>query len=543
MMHTLDALIVGAGPTGLTMACELARHGLSCRVMDQAEAPSIHSKALAVTSRTLETVEAMGITDELIAEGVKVHGVNIYANRQRIVHLSMDELETRYPYILSVPQSKTERTLEQLLSRLDGRVERPIQLTGFTQDDDGVTAIVHHAGAREEHIRARWLVGCDGAHSAVRHVLGLPFKGTRYEEAFMLADVRLDWGLPEDEAHVFFTPDGPVAAIPLPGGRHRLIVGVPQESAESDQTEGSLDQLRAIMDTRGLDWVRVSDPTWIAKFRIHRRMVPSFRVGRVFLAGDAAHIHSPVGGQGMNLGIQDAYNLAWKLALVTRGSGKPVLLDSYQAERHPIAAATLSGTDLATKIVTLRNPVAQALRNHLASFLSQRGHVQRRLTRAASGLIVNYRQSPIVAEPLGWRGGGAAPKAGDRAPDGTLLRPGSQASVRLYELLRTPCHHLFLFHGRSATTTDCQDLAEIGTHVQARYKELIDVRLVVQNSVLLEALREHDSILLDPDGSFHGQYGADSAWVYLLRPDGYIGYRCQPAEAEDLFYYLDAVFV
>ena len=543
MMHTLDALIVGAGPTGLTMACELSRYGLPCRIIDQAEAPSGIPKAVAVQPRTLEVFDIMGLDEEFVANGHQVRGFNLYADGQRLAHVAMDGMPTRYSYMLTLPQSETERLLTKRLSDLGVAVERSVQLIDIAQEGDVVRATLRHAEATIETVQVRWLIGCDGAHSAVRKTVGLPFEGARYEESFLLAYVRIEDSEPVDEVRAFFTPDGPVGLLPLPRGRHYVILPLFKETAEADQTTVSLDELKTLLAQRGMASLGILEAFWITKFRIHRRIVPSLRVGRVFLCGDAAHIHSPAGGQGMNLGIQDSFNLAWKLALVTRGSGKPALLDSYQAERHPIAAATLSGTDLATKIVTLRNPVAQALRNHLASFLSQRGQVQRRLTRAASGLIVNYRQSPIVAEPLGWRGGGAAPKAGDRAPDGTLLRPGSQASVRLYELLRTPCHHLFLFHGRSATATDCQDLAEIGTHVQARYKELIGVRLVVQNSVLLEALRQHDSILLDPDGSFHGQYGADSAWVYLLRPDGYIGYRCQPAEAEDLFSYLDAIFV
>ena len=560
---TPDVLVVGAGPTGLTMACELARHGVSLRIIDQADAPSDQSRAPAVHSRTLEALETMGIADELVAKGVQVHGVNIYANRQRIVHLSMDELDTRYPYVLSVPQSETERTLGRLLSRLGGKVERPLQLTGFTQEEDGVTATLRHPDARQEEVRARWLVGCDGAHSMVRKGLGLPFEGSRYDEAFMLADVRLEWGLPDDEAHAFLTPDGVVAAIPLPGGRHRLILDVPGEGAEEDQAGVSLEQFRAVLDSRGLAAVRVSDPTWIATFRIHRRLVLSFRVGRVFLAGDAAHIHSPVGGQGMNLGIQDAVNLAWKLALVTRGAGRPVLLDSYQAERHPIAAATVSGTDLATRVVTLRNPIAQALRNQLAGFLSSLEVVQHRLTRAVSGLVLNYRRSPIVAEYRAgllsiltmdaasaetprlsdWRDFGAAPSAGDHAPDGRVSLRGSDARVRLFELLRTPRHTLVLFDGRAATTAGYRNLAEIGQRVRNRYGSLIAVHILLPSAARPEALHWDGSTLLDPEGDLHHRYGAASESLYLIRPDGYVAYRSQPADADRLFAYLTSIFL
>lgn len=558
-----DVLVVGAGPTGLTLACELARHGVSVRIIDQADAPSDKSKALGMHARTLEAFEAMGIAEELVAKGVKVHGVNNYANGQRIVHLSMDELETRYPYVLSLPQSETERILIQLFSRLEGTIERPVHLITFTPDAEGVTATVQHGDARPEEIRARWLVGCDGAHSMVRKALGLPFEGSRYEEAFLLADVHLEWELAGDEGHAFFSPEGIVATIPLPGGQHRLILDVPEEMADRERTEVGFEQVRSIMDKRGLGWVRAHDPTWVATFRIHRRIVPSFRVGRVFLAGDAAHIHSPVGGQGMNLGVQDAYNLAWKLALVTRGAGRPILLDSYQAERHPIAAATLSGTDLATRVVTLRNPVAQALRNHLAGFLSSLEVVQHRLTRAVSGLVLNYRRSPIVSEyraglldtvmggPAAaetprvsdWRDFGAAPAAGDHAPDGTVFLPTSDAPVRLFEVLRTPRHTLLLFDGRAATAAGYRNLAEIARRVRDRYQDLVTAHIVVPRDAPPQGLDWDGSVLLDPEGDLHHRYGAGSESLYLIRPDGYVGYRSQPADGDRLFAYLSSILI
>jgi hypothetical protein len=300
----------------------------------------------------------------------------------------------------------------------------------------------------------------------------------------------------------------------------------------------------------------------VAKFRIHRRIIPSFRDGRVFLAGDAAHIHSPVGGQGMNLGIQDSFNLAWKLALVTRGFGRPILLDSYASERHPIAAATLSGTDLATKVVTLRNPVAQALRNQLAGFLSSLEVVQHRLTRAVSGLVLNYRRSPIVAEHRAalldligggsasneapglhdWRDFGAAPAAGERAPDAAGSLAGTGAPVRLLQLLRAPVHALLLFDGRAGSDAGYRHLAEIGGRVRRRYGEVIAVYIVVPRRSPPAGLRWDGPVLLDPECERHHRYGAGVESLYLIRPDGYVGYRSQPADVEWLFAYLNTVF-
>ncbi len=557
-----DALVVGAGPTGLTMACELRRYGLSCRIVDQADAPSGIPKAVGVQSRTLEVFDIMGLDEEFVAHGHRVHGINLYSGTQRLAHVALDGMPTRYAYMLTLPQSETERLLSTHLSDLGVDVERSVQLTGLAQKEDGISATLRHADGKPETVRARWLVGCDGAHSAVRKAVGLSFEGVRYEESFLLAYVHIESDLPTDDAHAFFTPDGPVAVLPLPRGRHYVILPLFKESAEADGTTVSLDELKTYLAQRGMGGLRILEAFWITKFRVHRRIVPSLRVERVFLCGDASHIHSPIGGQGMNLGIQDSFNLAWKLALVTRGIAKPSLLDSYHAERHPIASETLVGTDLATKVVTLRNPLAQTVRNQVAMFLSSLDVVQHRLTQSVAGLVRNYRKSPIVgeyhqgflgvvtgdaatAEPAGfneWREFVAAPAAGDRAPDATVSVRGAPTPVRMLELLRPGRHVLLLFDGRAATPAGYRKLEEIGHAVQDRYRDLIVVHLVVPHAAPPAALQWDGSLLLDADGELHQQYGAGSECLYLIRPDGYVGYRSQPADVERLSTYLKTIF-
>jgi len=563
MTHTLDALIVGAGPAGLTMACELRRYGLSCRIVDQAEAPSGIPKAVAVQPRTLEVFDIMGLDEEFVANGHQVQGFNMYADGQRLAHVAMDGMPTRYSYMLTLPQSETERLLTKRLSDLGVAVERSVQFADVAQQEEGVDVSLRHADATIETVKVRWLIGCDGAHSAVRKALGLPFEGARYEESFLLAYVRIEDSVPVDEVRAFFTPDGLVGLLPLPRGRHYVILPLFKETAEADQTTVSLDELKTLLAQRGMASLGILEAFWITKFRIHRRIVPSLRVGRVFLCGDAAHIHSPAGGQGMNLGIQDSFNLAWKLALVTSGVARPSLLDSYHAERHPIASETLMGTDLATKVITLRNPLAQTLRNQIAMFLLSLEVVQHRLTQSLAGLLRNYRKSPIVgeyhqgflgvvtgfpatAEPPGfsdWREFVAAPAAGDRAPDGTVSVRGSDAPVRLFELLRPGRHVLLLFDGRAATPAGYRKLEEIGHLVRDRYRDLIEVHLVVPHAAPPAALHWDGSLLLDAEGELHQQYGAGSECLYLIRPDGYLGYRSQPAEAAKLLAYLKSIFV
>jgi 2-polyprenyl-6-methoxyphenol hydroxylase-like FAD-dependent oxidoreductase len=553
----LQALVIGAGPTGLTMAAELARHGVHPRIVDALAVPGEQSRALGVHARTLEAWSTMGIVDRALALGWRVHGINVYADGKRIVHVLTDEIDSPYPFVLSLPQSETERMLAEHAATLDVRVERSTKLVALAQDDAGVTATLAKDGGADESVRASYVIGCDGAHSAVRKAIGVPFVGSAYEEAFALADLTINWELPSDEMHSFLSPDGVIAAIPLPGARrYRLVMDLPA----SFQGEPTLDMFASAMRARCTTETTLRDPGWMTSFRIHRRIAPEYRKGRAFLAGDAAHIHSPVGGQGMNTGIQDAVNLAWKLALVLRGRAKESILDSYAVERRPIAAATVQGTDLATRVVTLRNPVARELRNRLGALLSTVEAIQHRITRQASEIGLAYRKSPIVGEDRiaafatnivedrtsespsvrDWLDFGAAPGPGDRAPDCTI---DDERGTRVFELLRHSKHTLFLFDGAAATAQGYRTLASIARAVRAKYEDLVAVHVVVPSTERPPALDAEIPVLLDPQATMHARYGAAAECLYLVRPDGYVAFRAQPAREEKLFAYLERLFI
>lgn len=540
------ALVVGAGPTGLLMASELARHGVSCRVIDKRPHATTTSNAIALHARTLEVFEQLGIIEEVLAQGLKQHGASIYADGQRIIHVRFDDLDAPYPFILSLAQSETEHILGAHLERLGIQVERNVELLGFTQDEQSVTARLGHADGQEETITTPWLIGCDGAHSTVRHMLTMTFSGSAYPEAFALADVKLHWPLSDDEMHMFLGQDGILAVFPMRGGRYRLIVETAAEAGEEKLPDPTLEELQGFLDKFAPAGSTASDPVWLAAFRTHLRQAAHTRQGRVFLAGDAAHIHSPAGGQGMNTGLQDAYNLAWKLALVNAGQAPASLLDTYEIERHPVAESVMRTTDLMIKGATLRSPIAQHIRNRLAPLLVQQDFFQQRMTAQLAELSINYRKSTLVAEYLhshfshGHLLGG--PRAGDRAPDAGPLLRADGTSARLFEALRGTQHTLLLLADADHQQESWEHLAALAEEISAHHRQQINVYLVAAGSTAPAGDTSGAAILLDPERALHQRYNAVGECLYLIRPDGYIGYRSYPADAARLDDYLKSLF-
>lgn len=574
----LPVLVVGAGPVGLTMACELRRHGIDCRIIDKLPGPQVWSKAAAVSARTMEVFYDMGLLDPIKATGRPMYGVNVNSGKKRIAHIDIDIPGTPYPYIFGISQRDTELLLANHLRALGGEPERPVELIEFAtvtiaKDDGGdggggrevVRAILRDDAGREEIVLADWLIGCDGARSTVRGILDVPFTGTTFEQNLMQADVRVELPFPVDdhEAQMFLSKAGPVGMLPLlADGRYRVIaIGV---GAAGDESNPSLETFQGIVGERLPAGVRLSDPSWVVSFRFHGRIVDQYRHGRVFLAGDAGHIHSPVGGQGMNMGIQDAYNLAWKLALVIRGRGQPKLLDSYHLERWPVGKRTVALTDRATKsamrIMTLRSPIAQALRNQAVGLLFSTGVLQNRIFRGLGGMTIDYSASPICGEQhtllwkahiepgrktedahlSDWYRFAKGPGPGERVPDVDL--PDTFAGARtLFELIAGTHHTLLLFDGAADTEEGYVNLSEIAESVLARYGDCVQVHVVVPHPEAPPSLRWRDSIVYDADTSIHEHFGCGSEALYVLRPDNYVGFRCQPANREALLDYLATI--
>lgn len=526
-----DVLIIGAGPVGLTLAAALTHHGLKCRIIDKAPAPTDKSKALVVWSRTSELLDKLGLADTFVQAGRKARGASIYSGGNRLVHVEIAGVDSPFGFPLMIPQSETERLLTEHLSRLGIAVERRVELVAFTEHASAVAGTLRHVDGREEAFETAWLAGCDGAHSTVRHTLEMPFTGSAEPNDWFLADIHVHGPLEPDEVSVFWHEKGVLAFFPISPGRFRVIADLGAAEA-AKRPDPSLADVQAKVDERGPGSLTLSDPVWLANFRINERKVSDYRRGRVMLAGDAAHIHSPAGGQGMNTGMQDAFNLAWKLALVQRGLGQAEpLLGSYSVERSAVGDQVLRAAGAMTTMATLRNPVAQFLRNHIAPVLTSFGFVQDRLKNQLCELSINYRHSPLSAEDWPRTAGGAA--AGDRIPDAPLATPAGDQTTLFAALRDRRCAVLLFPHGADSLS----QLRQAAEESRQRYPDVVAVH-VIQRAGENAAPLADASVWIDVEGRVHQRLGVHGPAIVLVRPDGYIGYRCQLAGPAKLADYL-----
>lgn len=539
-------LVAGAGPVGLALACHLRRLGLPVRVVEKRPGPSTTSKAIGLQYRVSEVLARLGVADRFLARGLTPTVVNVYEGERRLLRLRFRAPEgvsgrgAFAPRAILIPQSDTEEILAGLLAELECPVEWNTELLSYRKEGVAVVSRIRRPDGREEEAVSDWLVGCEGAHSAVRRQAGIAFAGKTYPLLFFMADLRLDWEVAHGENHVWLHRDGSFAALPLPApGTWRLFVEVPDRAGRRPDRL-TLEEIRRLMAERtGREATVLGDPLWLSEFRIHCRMVDRMRSGRVFLAGDAAHIHSPTGGQGIATGIQDAANLAWKLARVA-GGAPDSLLDSYEEERLPHAAEVLDETDRTTKLLFAPGPGWRLLRDLIVLPILRSEAVQKRMFGKFSQLHVHYRGSSLSREDVrGWRRRGI--RAGDRAPDIAFLRPATGETTTLFELLR-PLEPVVLLGDSARSTRLAAALAalEIGAFVVAEAGEGGPTPAGREVSVAGEggATPPARERLLDLHGDLRRLYRLRGEFLCLVRPDGHVGLLQRPIDEEGLEAYL-----
>lgn len=389
----IDVLIVGAGPVGLFLANECARRGLRWRLVESHPSQSEHSKALAVFPRTMEIFDMAGIVAPFLQAANRVTSVAVMAHDHELARLRFAPDDTPYSFVAMVPQNVTENLLVQELHRRGGSVEYNTTFVSAEQRDDYARATLTHDGSSAE-LETSFIVGCDGAHSTVRHLLGLPLEGAEYTPSFLLADIETN-SMPAEEMLLCPSEFGPVAIFPMSATRLRVVATV----EHADDQEPSLDLVRQILAQRAPAGINPLALHWSSYFRIHHRHAAQLAVGRIFIAGDAAHIHSPFGGQGMNTGLHDIWNLVWKLELSLRGHGNRALLDSYSAERLPVIKNVIETTDHLTKVMGTPHKLAQVLRDAIIPMVSHIAPFQHAFVRRLSELGIAYRGSPIIEGP------------------------------------------------------------------------------------------------------------------------------------------------
>jgi 2-polyprenyl-6-methoxyphenol hydroxylase-like FAD-dependent oxidoreductase len=507
-----EVIIVGAGPTGLALACQLIRYGVDFVVIDRKETVTPFSKAVGVHARTLEIYEQLGLAEQAVAQGKIAGKTRILEGgeiRGEVDLSSVGEGLSRYPYMLVLEQSKNERLLYDYVLAHGKNVCWQSELAELSQDETSVTAKIKSAAGETRIVEAKYLVGCDGAKSPVRHLLDLKFEGNTFERMFYVADARVDWKFSHDALQVCLAKHSVVGFFPMSGeNRYRIVGSFPEEFAR-DEGDILYDEIEARIREEASLELDISEVNWFSTYKVHTRHVENFRKGRCFLAGDSAHVHTPAGGQGMNTGIQDAYNLAWKLAFVLQGKADEKILDSYNTERLENAENLLNSTDRMFNFLTGEDWLVNIIRLHLFPRLAGRvlgiEKVRKEFFKRLSQTGINYRNHALSRQA---GDEDFLVKAGDRLP--YFLMDGASVFDRLHE----PKFHLLTFSD-----------GENGYHalddeIKSEYAHLIDYQVV--------PLYPHVAEI----------FGSKKPFTVLLRPDNYIAFISSDTTTKNLADYL-----
>jgi len=502
---TTDVLIVGAGPTGLSLAVQLIRYGVDFVIIDKNETTTPHSKAIGVQARTLEIYDQIGLANELVERGWMANKVRMVEGgevRGEIDLTNIGSGMSPFPFLLIIEQGKHEALLHDLIRSNSKEVRWQTELLKFTQGPEGVVAEVKGASGELETINAKFLVGCDGAHSLVRHTLGIDFGGSTFERLFYVADVEIEWAFDHDALHVNLGKNTLTAFFPMTGERQWRVVGTFPEGHKADEGDILYEEIerQIVADTElKFDITKVN---WFSVYKVHSRHVAKFSEGRCFLAGDSAHIHTPAGAQGMNTGIQDCYNLAWKLAYVLKGADAK-LLDTYNEERLPNAHRLLQTTDRFFQLAASEDPIAAFFRihifPHIANFALNIDAVKRVVFPLVSQIGINYR-----ASSLSKGGDGFKTRPGDRMPYFEI------EGNSIYDRLRDPKYHVLVFDEGSGVAPNLKMDQSFDMLIMPLYPKVAEV------------------------------FGVSTTFTVILRPDNYIGSLETGYSPENVANYIDS---
>jgi 2-polyprenyl-6-methoxyphenol hydroxylase-like FAD-dependent oxidoreductase len=506
-----DVIIVGAGPTGLALACQLIRYGVDFVIFDEKKGITDLSKAIAVQARTLEIYEQIGLAASAVAEGAIAESVNVITGGEIRGTIDLKDIGkdlSPYPFALLLEQSKNESLLDGFVQKHGQKVLWQTALETVSQDNEKVTATTKNASGETREIYAKYLVGCDGAKSVVRHQLDFTFEGNTIDALFYVADVEMEFSHSHDAVYVCFGTDSFVAFFPMKGENRWRIVGSLPEEIKRDETQIDYEEIEAKIRDEMQMPLDITGVKWFSVYRVHSRRVDKFRDRRCFLAGDAAHIHTPAGGQGMNTGIGDAYNLAWKLALVLRGKADEKLLDTYNTERLENAKRLLETTDRLFQLGTHDDFLTNFIRTHIFPYLAQIATkfnwVKQTVFPIVSQIGINYRHSDLSVHA---GDEDFKIKAGDRMPYFTI------EGKSVYDFLREPKFHYLIF------TNDANDFQKLKTEVESENSDLIDCEIFP----LAPRIREI--------------FGTDKSFNLVLRPDNHVGCISERISLDELSSY------
>lgn len=507
MQNHTPILIVGAGPSGLVMACELQRRGVKFRFIEQKEEPIHTSNATWIQPRTLEILDLMGLVGPFLQKGNICHAMQFYVQGREAFQLPFDQLPTTYPFALMVPQSWTEKFLTHHLESQGGAIERGVTLSGVTLQGDQAICNLTHPNGEIEMLSCDYLIAADGSNSSVREFCDLSFAGEDLTEQFIVADATIESGLSKKEIHLFFEPGLIFAAFPLGHQKYRITANLHLPYPRKLFTAAEVIDM-AQERAHGAYYVKHVE--WISPFWIHSKVVQQLRHGPIFLMGDAAHVHSPVGGQGLNMGIHDAFNLGWKLAMVVKGEAGAALLDSYHDERYSVIHEVVHETESATKTIMTENDFTTKLQTFSETVKSPLPKsIENKLEHLAQ-LNIHYKKSHAIDYT---NIGGDALLQGMRALDANL-----NDHERLYDCLQDGAFHALLFLGREPASMNIEAVKKLELALASSFPS---VKLdIISKTPVPELPRAH----LDSFGEAHQRYHAHEPVLYLVRPDNMIAY-------------------